>query len=541
MQYLYLHLLAPLLLLFQDVDGTASFEVEVNVNVDVKWYNVTMISKTMATLQVVANPILNSKTSPIAATLFQNLHELQADLVRYVPWFPYPQMSVAELEPPDFDKMITSWYFAPELQQELLDTIQAVTTPTSSQDEKKRIVLNFSTQPTWMFNTTDWSYTHNNPNKANWNYPRGNWVNRKTTKLVAGYYARLASWIVEGEFRDEFNTTIKGGPALGLDKITHWEIFNEPEAEHALTPEQYNAMFDAIVRAIRDAVDPAHSIQFMGMALAGHHEWKWWNTFLTPQNHAPDVRDAISNGYATFHWYGKLPSRTNVSTYMEPFGKPMQDFLQEVRDIIQIRNQWSPTTKLNVNEAGVIPVHDNQIGVPELPPIYFNMAAAVYTVLVSELSLLGVDVVGSSQFAGCTKNLLWDIPDRQYPGVSMTNWTTGAGNPRYWALKLYLEYFGPDDKIVHVTNDKEDQVFVQARISVKKQNRHVMRVVNKTDRQQSVFLCNDLVGATVHIVDETTHDGHWKSVMRFTSSVLTLERFAVAVVDTGHESEIEMD
>jgi len=41
---------------------------------------------------------------------FNALRDLKADYVRYVPWFPYPKLAVAELDAPDGQK--TSWDFS---------------------------------------------------------------------------------------------------------------------------------------------------------------------------------------------------------------------------------------------------------------------------------------------------------------------------------------------------------------------------------------------------------------------------------------------
>lgn len=469
---------------------------------------------------------------------------------RFVPWFPYPRGGVAELDPPNATDGTTSWYFPEELQQPFLDTLRSVTTPpnvSGTKAEQKRIVINFSTQPTWMFNTSDWSYpaainnsvtNATSDGKCDWKYPRGEWI-PATTQLVADYYGRLASWIVLGHFDDEFGNPHDGGPALGLDYVTHWEIFNEPEAEHSLSWHNYIRMYDAIVRAVRIAVDPDHSIQFFGMALEGHSEWDWWEGFLNLENHAPDAQDAVANGYASFHWYGQVGSRTNVSTFQEPF-EQMETFLQEVDQIISIRDRLSPTTKLAVNEAGVIPPDDNKVGVDPSPPIYYNSVAAVITVLVAELSFKGVDVVGSSQFCGCPDLELMENTtiDRQFPGVSMTNWTTGTGNPRYWALKLFLQYFDSGDQILSTTSttatmgqsSKDSSIYVQARIS-KKDGTHALIVVNKTDRQQSLSFPG-LVGALVCIVDETTHDGPWKEITS-KSDKIVLGAFAVTIIEVN--------
>jgi hypothetical protein len=65
----------------------------------VNWNTQVIISKTTPTLQLVENPMVRN-SSPIHAQVFKALKDLAADYVRYVPWFPYPKMVVAELEPP---------------------------------------------------------------------------------------------------------------------------------------------------------------------------------------------------------------------------------------------------------------------------------------------------------------------------------------------------------------------------------------------------------------------------------------------------------
>jgi len=79
------------------------------VTVTASWDQVTSISKTTPTLQVVVNPPLR-RGSAIHDRVFEALQDLGADYVRYVPWLPYPRLGVAELEPPRNGK--TSWDFS---------------------------------------------------------------------------------------------------------------------------------------------------------------------------------------------------------------------------------------------------------------------------------------------------------------------------------------------------------------------------------------------------------------------------------------------
>src|SRR5206468_343233 len=55
--------------------------------------------RTTLTYQVVVNP-LTTRGSPIHTAIHDAIRTLNATLVRYVPWLPYPRLGVAELERP---------------------------------------------------------------------------------------------------------------------------------------------------------------------------------------------------------------------------------------------------------------------------------------------------------------------------------------------------------------------------------------------------------------------------------------------------------
>src|ERR1700730_87245 len=107
----------------------------------IDWSKTIMVSKTTPTLQVVENPKLR-QPSPFHDSTFEALKKLGADYVRYVPWFPYPKLVVAELQPPSMDK--TFWDFTfPD------STMQAFMEATKGHS----VVINFSTTPAWMWKT----------------------------------------------------------------------------------------------------------------------------------------------------------------------------------------------------------------------------------------------------------------------------------------------------------------------------------------------------------------------------------------------------
>lgn len=108
------------------------------------WSQVARVSKTTATLQVVVNPLIR-RGSPIHDNVFDGLRELNADYVRFVPWYPYPRLGVAELDPPADGK--TSWDFS--LIDPMIEDFERATSGHST-------IMNFSTIPQWMWQSP-WS------------------------------------------------------------------------------------------------------------------------------------------------------------------------------------------------------------------------------------------------------------------------------------------------------------------------------------------------------------------------------------------------
>eukprot|EP00056_Hartaetosiga_gracilis_P008820 m.126720 g.126720 ORF g.126720 m.126720 type:complete len:616 (+) comp12997_c0_seq10:1643-3490(+) len=407
--------------------------LETPVVIEIDWSDVVAVSNTTTTLQVVANPLLNEKTCPVARQAFESLAALNADMVRYVPWFPYPKVGVAELEPPNYTTNTTSWNFD-AIKPQLFAFMNA------TYKKNHTVVPNFSTQPTWMYATNDWSYP-SDPNTCDFSYPRGN-AYANTTANVATYYARLLSWLVKGEFEDEFGITHSGGPKYNL---THWEVFNEPQGCHGLDMQGYNEQYDAVVTAIRAAVDPENRIKFVGLAASGS-PLDWISYFLDPKNHQP----GIPRDYVSFHFYANCPSRTDPKNY-ENFFKEADGFIANAKQIAAVRASLSPATKISCDEMGVILPDDNVPAPVPFPKIYWNAAGAMYAYLVGELTKIGFEVLGQSQLAGTPPQPQWDIHESQYPSVSLLDWTTGLGNGRYWVLKLLIEEFGPGDLLVNTS------------------------------------------------------------------------------------------
>lgn len=460
-------------------------------SISVDWNKIIAVSKTTPTLQVVENPMVRPG-STIHKNTFKALKDLGADYVRYVPWFPYPRMAVAELKPPT--KSATYWDFTyPD------STMEAFMNATNGHS----VVINFSTTPAWMWKTDSAVAYPDNAYKVSWDYNQGLTLKDTTMKEVAGYYARLFSWYAKGGFTDELGMFHKSNHYY---KIPYWEVLNEPDLEHNISPQVYTKMYDAIVTELK-RISPA--TKFIGISVAFNGNPEWFEYFLNPKNHKPGIPlDGIS-----YHFYG-TPSfhDQKIEDYQYTFFDKANAFLEKVRYIENIRKRLSPKTITTINEIGTI------IGSgtgDDIPANYWNLSGAMYAYIFIELTKMGIDVAGESQLVGYPT---------QFPDVSMMNWQNGKPNARYRILKLIKDNFDPGNKLVSTSLSSGDAI-CQAFITAKGKK---ILFINPRNKEVKINLPVEAKDATAEYVDESTGEN---SIAQFlTGDSLTLQPYAVAVL-----------
>ena len=462
------------------------------VSMTVNWDRVTAVSKTTATLQVVENPMVRPGSS-IHANTFKALKNLGADYVRYVPWFPYPKMAVAELKAPT--KTQTFWDFT-----YLDSTMEAIMNATSGHS----VVINFSTTPAWMWKTDNPVKYPDDPYQVSWDYNQGTVLRDPTMKELAGYYARLFSWYTKGGFKDELGVLHQSNHFY---KIPYWEILNEPDLEHNISPQVYTKMYDAIVTEIKK-ISP--TTKFVGISVAFEGNPEFFEYFLNPKNHKAGIPlDAIS-----YHFYG-TPSfnKQKLEDYQYTFFEKANYFLDRVRYIENIRKRLSPKTITTINEIGTI-IGANTAD--DIPKDYWNLSGAMYAYLFLELTKLGIEVAGESQLVGYPS---------QFPDVSMMNWENGKPNARYWILKLLKDNFGPGDKLVS-SSVSSGEVIGQAFNGAKGKR---ILLINPRNKEVKINLPAEAKGAIVSIVDvKTGEDSPANS--QLSANSIVIQPFGVAVV-----------
>jgi hypothetical protein len=348
-------------------------------------------------------------------------------------------------------------------------------------------IMNFSTMLTWLFKTDKPVTYPADPNQPVWNYTQGTELRDPTGKEMGDYYERLTSWYVNGGFTDENGVRHESGYHY---KFPVWEVLNEVESEHSMTPENYTKRYDAIVEGIHRASPEA---KFMGMALSAPSEHpEFVEYFLNPANHKP----GIPLDYISYHFYASPTPSQTIADWQYTFFDQASGFLNTVRYIENIRKRLSPATKTDTDELGSFLPTDNTAADNVPPPeAYWNLAGSLYAYLYIELSRLQIDIIGESQLVGYPT---------QYPSVSMMNWINNKPNARFWVLKLIKDNFHPGDSLVDTRLEGSGSGDVEAQAFLTSAG-HKLILANKRDHAVEVKL-PDAEKATALTVDESTGD-----------------------------------
>ncbi|BCK55897.1 hypothetical protein [Nocardia wallacei] len=394
----------------------------------VDWTTPVITSQTELTTHLWTAPPLR-RGSAMHDKAFAALRDLKVDHARFLPWWSSPKLSVPELDPPADGR--TSWDFGrlDPFVDDFLDAAQG-----------RPVVMNFATIPTWMFETPEPVRYADDPAAIHWDYEQGTEFRDPSLTEVADHFERIGRWYLGGGFTDQFGVRHESGRR---HRFAYWEVLCEPDIGHRLSPEVYTRLYDEIVARLRP-LDP--DMKFIGLSLAmveTNPEYFWH--FLDPANHAAGIPlDAVSyHFYATPEILNPVAGEGNqpFDRWRASYFAQADGFLRQVRLIDSIRRRLSPGTKTFLNEIGTFNP-DVMNPEPAVPDDYWALAAAVVAYLWSELTALGIDLVGVAEFNGYPGMI---------PGVSLLDWETGAPNARYHVLKLLLDNFGVGDVLCETT------------------------------------------------------------------------------------------
>jgi hypothetical protein len=486
------------------------------VKVSAKWNEIGRVSETVPTTQLLAHAY-TLRSNPLHTTLLKAVRNLHSNDTRLQFWYSVTNQAVPELKEPTATD--TSWNF---------QNIDPLVSDFFSNTSGKRHV-NIGTIPRWMFDVPRVEIP-SDPAASFYPYTdgtKGDLLKDPTGQQIAEYQARIYQWFTQGGFTDEIGKYHKSGHHY---KIDYWGILNEPDIENKISVEEYTRIYDAVAAAIHK-IDP--NVQFFGPEVAGAVV-PWADYFLNPKNHSPD---ALPVQWFSFHNYVEAnndPATWQVRFFTGPpptsnaGGASARAFVDRVRQVIKIRDELSPKTKVIIDELGtfnIVKPGEDACQAPEpylaYNPRYWNAIGANWAVNFISAENLGIPVIGMSQMLGYPT---------QCPSISMVNSDTANPNAHYWALKLINDNFGPGDKLASTQSSSSDIV---AQASITSHGRKVL-LVNTSNETVTVDLANTFQGSglAVELVDQVSGE-HPQRNVRVKGPQLSLGPFAIAVVREG--------
>lgn len=486
--------------------------------VTTRWDDVTAVSATIPTTQILAHAY-TLRASPIHDPLFKALEDLHTDDTRLQLWYSVTRQAVLEIKEPTATESFWDFQYADPL-------VEDYYAHTSGKHH-----LNFTTIPRWMFKVPPKDVPED-PTVSFYPYTddtRGDLLKDSSGRQIAEYQARIFQWYTKGGFTDEVGKFHKSGHHY---KIDYWDVLNEPDFENKITVEQYTKIYDAVTEAIHK-IDP--NVQLFGPEVSGS-EVPWARYFLNPKNHQPG---SLPVAWFTFHNYVNAPndpSTWHTKYFTDPPAGPTDGasaraFVDRIHEVLKIRDELSPKTKVIVDELGTF----NDVKTTEeacranepyqaYNPLYWNAIGANWAYIFIATERLRMPLFSMSQMIGYPT---------QCPSISMFDKDTAKPNAHYWVLYLINRHFGPGDKLTQTASSSPD---LEAQAAITSKGRKLL-LVNTTEHPMRVDLTSSFSDSKGRLQADVVDQSSGEEVPRsehLTDQQITLAPFAVAVVSTAN-------
>lgn len=481
--------------------------------VTAQWDKIERVSETVPTTQILAHRF-TPRSHPLHDPIFRALRNLHTNDTRLQFWFSVTNLALPELKEPTATE--TFWDF-----RYMDDLVADYYSHTSGRHN-----VNIGTIPRWMFNVPPVEIP-SDPGASFYPYTdgtSGDLLKDPSGKQLADYHVRLYEWYTKGGFTDEIGKYHKSGHYY---KIDYWGVLNEPDFENHINVEQYTRIYDAVTTAIHK-IDP--HVQFFGPEVSGA-EVAWAKYFLDPKNHNPE---ALPIEWFAFHNYVNAPndpSTWHAKYFTDPLSGPTdgasaQAFAGVIREVMKIRDELSPRTRMIVDELGtfnVVKPGEEACRADEpykaFHPLYWNAIGANWAANFITAENLGLPLMSVSQMVGYPT---------QCPSIAMFDPDTALPNSHYWVLSLVNSHFGPGNKLAG-TKSSSDNILAQAAVTA---GGREMLLVNTTDQIVDVDLAGAFDGPRLdlEVVDQASGEQEPREEHVTTGEHVKLSPFAVAVV-----------
>lgn len=446
------------------------------VKIDARWTQVQRVSETIPATQHLANAF-TLRSSALNKKLLQALRDLHTNDTRLQLWYSVPNQAIPEMKEPTGKQTFWDFTYVDPVVEDFFANTSGVRH------------INIGTVPRWMFKVPPVDVP-SDPAASFYPYTKGtngDLLKDPSGEQFAEYQARIFSWYTQGGFTDELGEFHK---SQYHHKIDYWGVMNEPSIENHISVEEYTRMFDAVTIAIHK-IDP--DVQFFGPEIVGAQFVVPWATyFLNPKNHDPAAPPVQ---WFSFHNYvianndpAEWQAKYFTGEKME-FGATVRSFVDQVREVMKVRDELSPNTKIAIDELGTFdaprpfdlnkPDETNPANTTApysaYSPLYWVASGANWAANFITAERLGIPLISMTQMVGAPT---------QSESCSMINWDTAQPNAHYWVLELINRHFGPGDKLV-ATDSSSPNVTAQASITATGQK---ILLVNTSNRSVEVHL-----------------------------------------------------
>jgi hypothetical protein len=424
-------------------------------------------------------------------------------------------------------------------------------------NDSQDVAIDFSTQPCWMYTNLradqGWSYPDNarqgcmpNANPLPGLGPtgrcycdldcsidgcsHGNFLRDPSGRELARYVGRFAQWLFSGGFTDEAGV-FQQGHIFDKRRVI-FEVFNE--GEHGYNYSQYLTQYSAIFEEVTRVADPERQLRwesFGGAPLFSNAfnprqipTAELLHQFLSRsrKNHVPV--DFVAN-----HAGLGATNRGDPDTYTAFFSF-IDKYAAKYRNWSTVIAADSPSTQLTVDEFSIQMAGDSDLATAAspnagLPELYWVASSSAFALMAIEFAKAGVSLIGADQLIGAPQMPELGIPLPQYPSVTLTNWTTGRGNARYWTIVLLNRMLHAGDRMVSTVASGAD-IFAQGFVGMGGAKTILMG--NKVNGNRTVLLAKEVIVEFVWMIDVST--GESAATQRSAdANAIVLSPFAVAI------------
>eukprot|EP00912_Choanoflagellata_sp_UC4_P000609 UC4_evm1s379 len=333
----------------------------------------------------------------------------------------------------------------------------------------------------------------------------------RSWREIAVYFSRVAQWYTRGGFVDERGIHHYSGHYYDEKRII-WEIWNEINLgrEHNVSIEDYVALYDAQVSAMKNLPGGAWKGEFGGPSLCGLNRnasaRHFFTNFFNKSNHVINA--------ATFHQYAVC--KNNTPAGLENIFPSTVHQLSALQTIDDIRKELRPNTSLHLTESGIVcnspfwcDGNNYSCYYKTFDRSYWVASATqwIYQFFLSS-HIVNLATIVQSQILGFPAG--YDGLSGEWPCGTMVDWEEKKLNHKYWIMIALLkvintnsfsfcatEYIGKENHYPSKSFPENSSIYAQG---IRSSKGKILVLINTKSTEEKVLVYN-AKGKNATIID----------------------------------------